>query len=771
MFGPQGEGVPPIVHDVLRSPGQPLHAATRVDMEGRFGHDFSGVRVHTDPRAAASARAVDAQAYTVGNHIAFGHGRFAPSTTEGRKLLAHELTHVAQQSMGLRKSAQSSPSDAQERQAEDFAGRIGNGGHVAGGTALGSPVRIARAPTAPYKTPYSEELAQELLRELLAARRAAPPATRAPNAAEISAGHPANSPIPNPAREGRRTFAVAAIYDEEGTRLALISRFFDDQLASGLHAEEQIVEAIRDMVARGEKVAYTVMMVDQDPCAGRCIPLLKEFINDPATGTFRTLTPKSTYKNDPERETSAKTGYKRALEGDESMSGIRLDPRDPAAGEAFVKSRAETSKVRLKLYTEPPSGSVASIATPGVGPAGASKAGQAATADAAAVLEKKVASELAQAGGKDVGEVAAKSATTLLTNQAERRVAAHLTPVIGAAFSISDMLKGLDDIAHGNIALGAATIGVAQIEALSHFLHLTDEFTAGGGSVLSLTIQGWTTAMQLGFESVRIAKRSQELLEYIRKHNGGLPPRKELMDYYGLNDEGILILENDIFKSQQAPKISSAVVRDRVRKLLQKLDSSVRDKQLGEPQATQLREERAGLEELLAFFTARAAEEEKQDLQERKEADDKRSKEKLAALKAQASQSAAPSQGKPGEAAPSPAFPQTPAGPAKTSQVNFFGPAQLPGGQQLSPSDQAEAVAEWLEQEKDDLLRRADRIQTSAEGAQYRELLRAWLDKLNRVTAAWETKGSTEWPGVKRMRLLRDQVNNDLRSRLRVGEL
>ena len=58
--------VPPIVHEVLRSPGQPLDAATRAFMEPRFGHDFSGVRVHTDAQAADSARAVNAQAYTVG---------------------------------------------------------------------------------------------------------------------------------------------------------------------------------------------------------------------------------------------------------------------------------------------------------------------------------------------------------------------------------------------------------------------------------------------------------------------------------------------------------------------------------------------------------------------------------------------------------------------------------------------------------------------------------------------------------------------------------
>jgi hypothetical protein len=143
--------VPPRVHEVLRSPGQPLDAATRAYFEPRFGasfhatpvrlssknsgsalgiepaetsyereadawaervtssatgsrpggmHDFSGVRVHTDARAAESARRVNARAYTVGSDIVFAQGQFNPGSTAGRRLLAHELTHVLQQSGG-----------------------------------------------------------------------------------------------------------------------------------------------------------------------------------------------------------------------------------------------------------------------------------------------------------------------------------------------------------------------------------------------------------------------------------------------------------------------------------------------------------------------------------------------------------------------------------------------------------------------------------------------------------------------------------------------
>src|SRR5438477_12555827 len=89
--------VPPVVHEVLCSPGQPLDSATRAFFEPRFGHDFSQVRVHADDRAAESAGTVKARAYTVGKHVVFGAKQFSPESIEGRRLLAHELTHVIQQ--------------------------------------------------------------------------------------------------------------------------------------------------------------------------------------------------------------------------------------------------------------------------------------------------------------------------------------------------------------------------------------------------------------------------------------------------------------------------------------------------------------------------------------------------------------------------------------------------------------------------------------------------------------------------------------------------
>jgi hypothetical protein len=120
-----GAAPPPVVHDVLRTPGQPLDVSTRGFMERRFGYDFGDVRIHTEALASQSAEAVAARAYTVGSNIAFRQGEYAPGTTAGKSLLAHELAHVVQQgSGGVRPSSSSfRPSEARDatiqRQTED----------------------------------------------------------------------------------------------------------------------------------------------------------------------------------------------------------------------------------------------------------------------------------------------------------------------------------------------------------------------------------------------------------------------------------------------------------------------------------------------------------------------------------------------------------------------------------------------------------------------------------------------------------------------------
>ncbi|RXH56523.1 DUF4157 domain-containing protein [Granulicella sibirica] len=112
------------VRGTVAQPGRPLDAQTRSQMEPHLGYDLSSVRVHTDQDAASSARAVQAVAYTAGSHIAFDTGRYSPGTLSGQQLMAHELTHVVQQSQGpvagnsIGDGVQvSHPSDSFEREA------------------------------------------------------------------------------------------------------------------------------------------------------------------------------------------------------------------------------------------------------------------------------------------------------------------------------------------------------------------------------------------------------------------------------------------------------------------------------------------------------------------------------------------------------------------------------------------------------------------------------------------------------------------------------
>ncbi len=107
----QPREVPGLTHEVapeletdintIRGSGQPLPESARSFFEPRFGRDFSQVRVHTDANAAEAARAVNARAFTVGNDVVFGAGKYAPGTGEGQRLMAHELAHTIQQKATL----------------------------------------------------------------------------------------------------------------------------------------------------------------------------------------------------------------------------------------------------------------------------------------------------------------------------------------------------------------------------------------------------------------------------------------------------------------------------------------------------------------------------------------------------------------------------------------------------------------------------------------------------------------------------------------------
>jgi len=154
---------PPEVGEVLKSPGQKLPEATRAAFEPAFGKSFAEVRIHADALAANSAAALHASAYTAGNHIVFGAGRFAPDTGIGRRLLSHELVHVVQQS-GASGSIQRGPEDPPSRSVQAGSVDIDLEGLQVAGGALNLALDVLSG----------EPLTAEEMWELLLVRRAEP---------------------------------------------------------------------------------------------------------------------------------------------------------------------------------------------------------------------------------------------------------------------------------------------------------------------------------------------------------------------------------------------------------------------------------------------------------------------------------------------------------------------------------------------------------------------------------------------------------------------
>lgn len=149
--GARPESAPASVDHALASPGQPLETTLRADMERRFGHDFSRVRVHTGKAAEESARDVSALAYTVGDHVVFAADRYRPADAGGRRLLAHELVHVVQQSA----PGVAAPADARAPAAQ--AGRAEAGPPIHHRERPGLQRQPASAAVAP-RTPSQSEM-------------------------------------------------------------------------------------------------------------------------------------------------------------------------------------------------------------------------------------------------------------------------------------------------------------------------------------------------------------------------------------------------------------------------------------------------------------------------------------------------------------------------------------------------------------------------------------------------------------------------------------
>ncbi len=167
---PANDSVPPVVHDVLNESGQPLDARTQAEMSSRFGHDFSQVRVHSDSRAAESARSVSALAYTVGHDVVFGAGQYQPGTTHGNKLLAHELTHTIQQGQANHTGGSlniSDPASAGEREADHAADTV-LANHSPTGLALGRATPQIQRQVMPDAAKPADDLTTRSVSDLMA---------------------------------------------------------------------------------------------------------------------------------------------------------------------------------------------------------------------------------------------------------------------------------------------------------------------------------------------------------------------------------------------------------------------------------------------------------------------------------------------------------------------------------------------------------------------------------------------------------------------------
>jgi hypothetical protein len=191
----ESKAAPPIVHDVLKSPGRSLDKEARHFFEKGFGHDFSKVRIHNDARAAESARAVGALAYTVGRDLVFAAGQYAPSQAAGRRLLAHELTHVLQQGGNSRAPGHSKLEIGPTNGIVEDEAEHGSSATVRGAPfkpRLSHPVQLSRRPANPYEDSGNAELreqADDAIREseFRRAGRIEPPP--GPGSAVFSAGH------------------------------------------------------------------------------------------------------------------------------------------------------------------------------------------------------------------------------------------------------------------------------------------------------------------------------------------------------------------------------------------------------------------------------------------------------------------------------------------------------------------------------------------------------------------------------------------------------
>jgi len=269
---------------VVASPGRPLEPHVRASMEQSYGRHLGDVRLHTDESAAESAAGLGALAYTFGRHVVFGQGRYSPTTSVGRRLLAHELAHVVQQEEG------GSPPALDARAPHEHAAGAAAEAVAAGqrGVSVRVPtgVGLARSNGGGAKPTSTAPLTQQDLFKIIQTHRA-------------WEFNPGGAPIQDPAgvgrgvgpaaggrRAGSAVFTVIQVVDRDGKQVELQ---YGEHLHYGdPHAEQAAMQSLeRNLAGRDLHGGRMNVMVDQTPCApgqANCMGDLADFARQRGLG-------------------------------------------------------------------------------------------------------------------------------------------------------------------------------------------------------------------------------------------------------------------------------------------------------------------------------------------------------------------------------------------------------------------------------------------------------------------------------------------------------
>jgi len=299
----QTEVAPASVDRVLASSSTPLTPSLRQDMEQQFGHDFSRVRVHSDTASAQSARDVCAHAYTVGNDVVFGVGKFAPESRGGRRLLAHELAHVVQQDQGT--SAR----------------------HAGPGFAAVVRRQVDPTPAPPVPAVSPEDMVRVVVDQrhwiaghpMVLEGEGLPGGTLAEGARGRGAG------------AGYQTNAAIQILDASGNQVAFETSRFG---SAGPHAEPQAMARLQQRLAGAQVTGgRMIVAVDQYACPD-CMTRLRYFARQNGLSGFEVWVP---VRGEVTPKTAARTAATRpaAMETAATTPGYRSGAR-LVQGETFV---------------------------------------------------------------------------------------------------------------------------------------------------------------------------------------------------------------------------------------------------------------------------------------------------------------------------------------------------------------------------------------------------------------------------------------------------